>query len=344
MQLHYTPKLPPWGWVCLPLNWCYALVVMCRQGLYDLGLLPQVKVSILVISVGNITTGGTGKTPVVLAITKALLDAGLKVVILNRGHGASQPQSYAKATNPAFGDEAYLLQQALPKAVVIVGKNRSSNAKQAITDYQPDVIVLDDGFQHQRLYRDMDIVLIDGQRGIGNAHLLPLGPLREPIQSIQRASYVWLSKVNSPELITAQLPKYILDRVSACVPVKPLGFRPLQGNQSLIPLSKDTVCILVSGIANPDSFQAMVTQLGILALQHLIYPDHHAYTLTDANYISTQLATASPDTMLITTDKDADKLALMLPQNILLKAYSLVVTAQLPHDFVAQTLLPLIAQ
>jgi tetraacyldisaccharide 4'-kinase len=343
MQLHYARKLPPWAWLCLPLTWGYALVLACRHGLYQLGVLPRVTVSVPVISVGNLTTGGTGKTPVVLALTKALLSHGLRVVVLSRGYGASQPQRYAQATSPAFGDEAYLLQQALPKAVVIVGANRSKNAKQAIKDHHPDVIVLDDGFQHWRLHRDVDIVLIDGQRGLGNGQLLPLGPLREPTSSLRRACHVWLTKLAGPALIQDDLlGTAVLRHVSGCVPFVPEGFHSLVTRQALAPLPVQTPCIVVSGIANPALLHAMVTQLGLLSLQQLVYPDHHAYTTADARHISLQLAQCSPETVIITTDKDADKLALVLSPLVLASTYSLGITAQLPKGFVEKTLLPLI--
>jgi hypothetical protein len=249
-------------WLVLtPLAWAYGLIVAIRNGLYQREILPKTRCGVPVVSIGNITTGGTGKTPMTLAIAKQLLAQGQKVVILSRGYGAKMPQAYARATSPDFGDEAFFLQQTLPEAVVIVGKNRAENALKAMKDYNPTVIVLDDGFQYQALHRDVDVVLVDAQRVVGNGQLLPLGALREPLSVLAtRATHVCFTRFEATqcveELITAL-------KLPSALPVSTVGLQAV-GWQSLIsevPTQPLALLALVGSL--PWWFQALPTQLNL---------------------------------------------------------------------------------
>ena len=154
----YQP-FPKWAWLLSPAEWGYALAGYSRRKGYERQWLKKTSVSTPVISIGNLTTGGTGKTPIVLALGKHLIEKGLKVIILTRGYGATEPIEYDRPTSPDHGDEAYYLQQALPDATVIVGKDRKLNAVWAEKEFEPDVILLDDGFQYIGLERHLNIFI-----------------------------------------------------------------------------------------------------------------------------------------------------------------------------------------
>lgn len=129
-----------------------------------------------------------------LALAERWQAMGKRVVILTRGYGARQPLAYGRPQSPDHGDEAYWLQCLLPDIPVIVGRHRADNARRAVEDYHPDILLLDDGFQYRRLARDVNIALIDAERLFGNGALLPVGPLREPLSALRRADALWLTK------------------------------------------------------------------------------------------------------------------------------------------------------
>lgn len=313
---YQQPTKGAWAyWVVLtPLVWLYGIMVAIRNGLYQQGMLPKTRCGVPVVSIGNITTGGTGKTPMTLAIAKQLIAQGQKVVILSRGYGAKTPQAYAQATSPDFGDEAFFLQQALPEAVVIVGKNRAKNAVKAIEDYNPTVIVLDDGFQYQALHRDVDLVLVDAQRVVGNGQLLPLGPLREPLSVLaSRATHLCFTRFEGTQLVNELVGVL---KVPSTLPVstaglQAVGWKPLLSDDvSSPPLEllalKGQAALLVSGIANPTQFEAMVEALGVKGLAHWQQPDHAVVVKQTVLALVAQWQQLGKP-LLITTEKDASK-------------------------------------
>ena len=318
VNFHYNQPCKNAVWYSLfltPLSWGYRLIVGIRNALYQAKILPITHCSVPVISIGNITTGGTGKTPMTLAIAQQLIAERQKVVILSRGYGAKTPQSYARATSPDFGDEAFFLQQALPEAVVIVGKNRASNALKAIADYSPTVILLDDGFQYQALHRDVNLVLVDAQRLVGNGKLLPLGALREPLSALpKRATHVCFTRFEATqsidELITAlNLPPTLPVSTAG---LQAVGWKPLVGKPSeqpweLLALSGKSA-LVVSGIANPAQFESMVEDLGVKIERPLRQLDHATVSPVDAlNLLLEWESFDTPSMLVITTEKDADK-------------------------------------
>ncbi|MEB3287079.1 MAG: tetraacyldisaccharide 4'-kinase [Vampirovibrionales bacterium] len=318
-NLHHQP-LPPWLWPLLPACWVYGLVVRIRCLAYRLGWLKATRLPVPIISVGNLTTGGTGKTPVVIALARYLLDKKKRVLVLSRGYGARNPQAYNRATSAEYGDEAYLIQQAVPEAMVIVGKNRVENARQAISEFTPDVILLDDGYQHLKLARDIDLLLVDAVNGFGNGHLLPLGPLREPLSSLKRASSIVLTKTIAPEPLR-QLDKCILRYATAGAfslppihwPFEASGFFSPAVPELLISeaeVQNDT-SILLCGIARPSSFLESLSGLGIHieSARQFIFPDHHNYQASDIEKIWQQF----PEAKILTTTKDWTKLQRVIP-------------------------------
>jgi tetraacyldisaccharide 4'-kinase len=322
---HYTPS-PPWVWVELTavLRWGYTLAWWVRQLALQWGWLSCVTLPCPVVSVGNITTGGTGKTPVVKALAKHWLAQGKRVVILSRGYGATAPQRYAQATHPAFGDEAHELQQALPQAVVIVGRNRCLTAQQAYQAYQPDVVLLDDGYQYQRLSRQANLLLVDVRphRGVGNGYVLPTGPNREPLShALRRATHVLAAHASSVvqgEEAKSSLPPSVAQGLThlspnafASVTFAPTGWLALATGKTL-PLQAlaGWAALLVSGLAQGDAFEAAVASEGVTVLGHHRLADHAQYTPEVCRQVAQHYQSHQahhPQLLVITTAKDASK-------------------------------------
>ncbi len=287
---------------------------------YKLNWLKTHRLPVPVISIGNLTTGGTGKTPIVIAMAQFLEAHGMKVAVLSRGYGSQTDVTFHEADKPQYGDEPYLIQQSLKKrSKVYIGKDRVYTGQMAMTVFRPDIILLDDGFQHLRLHRDLDILLVDGSRGFGNGHLLPVGPLREPISSLQRASHILLTKDIAPETqetLQNTLNHLKLDHipVSTC-PFESLGFfSALSRTDQPEALSGESPIILLSGIAQPADFEAMVKRHyegDILA--HFKFTDHQIYDDSLLEPVIQRLK-EDPTADLVTTEKDWVKLKEILPR------------------------------
>jgi tetraacyldisaccharide 4'-kinase len=290
-----------------------------------------------VISIGNLTTGGTGKTPIVVEIARGLIQAGKTVVVLSRGYGAAKPLAYGRALDPSHGDEAYMIQEQVPEAVVIIGRDRVATLVHAVRDYRPDYVLLDDGFQYLRLKRAINILLVDGARLIGNGHLLPVGPMREPISQIARADLVFLTKTVSKEAmqtVESWLERYAPTRRQSLqvVPIEfqPIGLRSLFDFQLLnkhpIPFDQfsERPVIAFSAVAQPEQFERDLKNQGLTVLQHFAFTDHHVYTERDVEKIVAlyQLHRAEQP-ILVTTDKDLPKVRPMLPAELHEAVYTL---------------------
>lgn len=280
----------------------YERGIRVRNAYYDTWAMP-VWLDIPVISVGNLTVGGTGKTPMTMWLCERLLARGRKPAVLSRGY---------KATDETGADELLLISRRVPQAVAVAHADRARAGRLAIAEYQAQAAVLDDGFQHRRLGRDLDLLLIDVTRPFGYDRVLPRGLLREPIGSLCRSDAIILTRCDQASASQLAAVKKEIREWSARVPVvgavhQFAGFADLQGRPVEAP-GTGVRCGCFAGIARPDAFVRTLTDLGYAVLDSVSYPDHHAYSAADAETLAAWAREGRMDT-LITTEKDAVKLS-----------------------------------
>jgi tetraacyldisaccharide 4'-kinase len=295
-----------------PLSALYSAVTRTRLSLYERGTFRTTKLDRPVISVGNMTVGGTGKTPLVQFVSQTIANNNKKVCILTRGYGRQNPEqqvvvsdgSAILATPAEAGDEPYLLAtNLLGLAAVISSADRISAARDAIEVFGTECFVLDDGFQHLRLARDLNIVTIDATNPWGSGQragqLLPYGRLREPLSGLHRADCVVLTRCDQAgdlDSLRDQIRDLIRGR-----PVFESTMKPVRA-----PLSNGPVAAFCA-VGNPQSFLANIKNAGYTVVYEKAFRDHHAYTQKDIDDL-TNAATRAGATSLITTAKDAVKL------------------------------------
>ncbi len=307
-------------WLSLtPFALGFSALVRSRNVLYNWRLLPIKEAVPKVISVGNLTVGGSGKTPFVLWLAQALqLRTNYRIGIVTQGYKGSRSDTTAVgaggeiwATVAEVGDEAVMLSRAF-SGVVIAGKNRLKAAQLAGQNFASDVVILDDGFQHRKLKRDIDLLLIAGRQtrhGLDKEWLLPAGPLREPLSAARRADIIVSTKTRPGE----QLKGGDLDRDQDKSPIFHGDLIPTSLVQSVqdgwqeLPLTllyRQHV-LAVAGIANPLPFYALLQRYEAELSEVVSFPDHHTYTQTDWRTIVT--ASQGRD-LIVTTEKDLVKL------------------------------------
>jgi tetraacyldisaccharide 4'-kinase len=304
--------LLPLSLLSVPYGW----VVQTRILLYKLGAKGSKRLPCPVISVGNITVGGTGKTPLVMALASGLAKRGIRTAVLTRGykgtktsgHVASNGQSILLTPEEA-GDEPYLMSKTLQGTPVVIGKNRFSAGEKALKQFDVTGLLLDDGFQHIQLHRDLNILLIDSNIGFGDRHLLPRGILREPLNELRRADFILLTKVEDTE--TSHPLEDELRKVHPSRPIfhshyEPIGLiGPKEEREDLQTLQGKKVLAL-SGIANPDSFSSLLKKCGMQVIKEKVLPDHHHYTQEDIRSIEEE---GKGVDWIVTTEKDMVKLS-----------------------------------
>jgi tetraacyldisaccharide 4'-kinase len=309
------------GLALAPAGALFGLAAALRGAAYDHGVAIVTRAAVPVISVGNVAVGGAGKTPATAAIAARLKARGRRVAILSRGYGAtrSDPRVVSNGEQVLLGaaeggDEPVLLARRLFGVAVLCGPRRAELARRAVTELGADVLLLDDGFQHRRLGRDLDVVLLDATNPFGNGRLLPAGPNREPPSALRRAGLVWLSRVDQADDAAAlgrlralaraasgraglvesrHAPEELLDGTLS----RPLGLRSLRGQRVL----------LLSGLARPASFRRTVEGLGAEIGGERRHPDHHRFgegDLEEAFRTAGRLGCAR----VVTTEKDAVRL------------------------------------
>ncbi len=306
------------GAVLAAFSQLYRSIIGLRQTLYIWGLLKRKKLDCKVISIGNITLGGTGKTPMAIALAELLSKKQKKPAIISRGYGRTDDSVMRVVSDgrsvltdaQSGGDEPVLMGSQLSGVPVVVGRNRYEASLYARRAFESEVIILDDGFQHLQLKRDLDIVLVDAADPFGNGKLFPAGILREPIESLHRAHAVVLTRTESPEAVEA-LRKNIslLTRASIFTAQQSATDMIDRHSGDVKPLSalRGTRVLAFSGIARPLSFTATLRSLGAVVVAECAFPDHYGYSKTDLAALF-QKAADERVNMIVTTEKDAVRL------------------------------------
>jgi tetraacyldisaccharide 4'-kinase len=299
----------------VPVAGCFAAGVAARNFLFDKGLLGgEVVAGLRVLSVGNLSVGGAGKTPVVAFLADLLLREGAKVAILSRGHGRTE-KNLVRVSGPPWpsaegvGDEPLLLARRLPGVQVWVGANRVALARQARAA-GATVALLDDGFQHRFLARDADLVVLDEAVGLGNGHPLPWGPLREPATALRRASVLWLRVASAPAPMST-LPLGIPRVRARHAPVDVTGPDGVPA-----PLSRLAGARVVAfcGIARPSSFVRTLREAGAEVTGVHAFGDHHLFSKDELARL--EAAATATRAQLWTTEKDAMRLPQDFPASV----------------------------
>lgn len=306
----------------------YAAGRLAHHGVYAAGLIERRRLPCPVICVGNLTVGGTGKTPFLIYLANELKSRGLRPAILSRGYGARPPATKPRVVSdgesangdPARdGDEPVLLSRSCPDVPVVIGTSRYDAGLLALAEFHSDILLLDDGFQHEPLARDADLVLWDARDIPSQMRQLPAGRLREGLRGLRRASAIIIThrELLGPDLRRTQLDRILreLKRNAPSAPVfeaetamnsvRKLG---VQGGVEL-PISylQGRRCLLVSGLARPEAFESMARNEGVDVGDHLRYLDHAKYANGDLETIAASLKKNSAD-LVLTTEKDAVKL------------------------------------
>ncbi len=305
-----------WKILLLPLyllSLIYSAIIKTRVNLYRFGIIKRARVGCKVIGIGNITLGGSGKTPMTIYISRLLANSGFKIVAIGHGYrGRYRGDLYVVSDGKRIstnykecGEEAVMMALQLKGIPVIVGKERYRCIEYALKRFDPEVIVLDDAFQYLRVIKDLDILLIDSSISLTDNYLIPRGILREGWDSIKRADLVILTKVKNVErgkdignMIKARyknLPVYYSYYEPASLTVLN------SGEDKGIDYLKGKRIVAMAGIGDPSSFFELLERLGAIIEERLIFPDHHPYSPRD-------LIRLNPGYPIITTEKDAIKL------------------------------------
>ena len=303
----------------------FAAAVGARYFLYRIGLIRRYPLGIQVISIGNVTAGGTGKTPVTEIFARTLAAEGRKVAILSRGYRRKEApwwrRMFTQVITPPLvvsdgrhvlldsatgGDEPYMLASNLPGVAVVVDRNRVKAGRYAIKRLGCDTLILDDGFQYQKLKHSVEVVLVDSTNPFGNGNMLPRGILREPARHLKRADIIFLTKCRGDvSAVRNEIRKYNKDAEIVECNHSPKVLKDVWSREEF-PLSwlkGKTVCTL-SGIASPKGFENSLRRLGAKVVWCERYADHHRYDASEILYALNRSADMGADA-LVTTEKDA---------------------------------------
>jgi tetraacyldisaccharide 4'-kinase len=291
----------------------YALVIRLRNFLYDKEWLKAHRVDATALSIGNITVGGTGKTPLVVWMCKFLQQKNVECAILTRGYKThTQTRGTRDERRETRIDEPAILAECCPQAKVIVNPDRVAGANEAITKFDAKVLVMDDGFQHRRLHRDLDIVTIDATCPFGYGRMLPAGLLREPITAIKRADAVVITRCDQINETKLRELEEKLREVNPNIVITRSIHRPVcaklgDGKEIGVEQLKGRKIFAFCGIGNPQSFFGTIKSIGAELVGSKIYDDHHHYTDNDTSEIYEQAGAAKAE-LILTTQKDWSKI------------------------------------
>ena len=299
-----------WLWFLWPFSALFCVLVLLRRLLYRTGLLHSESLAVPVIVVGNITVGGSGKTPLVLWLADYLRQHGYRPGVISRGYGGEAtvwPQAVTAESDPReVGDEALLLARR-GTCPMVVGHDRVAAARRLLAEYEVDVIISDDGMQHYRLQRDIEIAVLDGERRLANGLCLPAGPLREPAGRLKSVDFIVTNGAGREGEWAMQL------EAGEAVPL-------LGGEGRALSYFFNQSVHAVAGIGNPGRFFATLRALGLKPIEHA-FPDHHPYRKGELDFNDT-----AP---VLMTEKDAVKYFGYAES----RHWYLPVTARLPDEF-----------
>ena len=301
-----------------PFSLLYGLIVMLRNRLFDRGFVTSERLPGRVISVGNLTVGGTGKTPMVIYLAEMLRANGYRPVVLSRGYGGTSKHPVnvvSKGDEPLMGhheagDEPVLIANTLRGVPVLTGPRRALTGDWALKNLDVDALILDDGFQHRRLFRDINIVLLNAVSPFGNGWLLPGGPMREPLRALKRADIIIAT--GTYDDVAAGRPIALPDEIQA--PMFRCYYQPrdlLQGTRGeFFPpeLVKGKKICAFAGIGNPMAFLKTLLALGADVVVFMPFADHHRYKMKDVSLIAERARQYQAE-MIVTTEKDQIKIA-----------------------------------
>ncbi len=301
----------------LPVSWLYALGIVLWNMLFDWNILRTGRVNVPVISVGNITTGGTGKTPVVESIARLMEEQKLRCAIVSRGYRRAtrglvevSDGTKVKASSQDAGDEAYQLATRLPGTIVVVDEDRLRGAQHAVR-LGASVVVLDDGFQHRRLHRDLDVVCMDISHSAFTMPMLPAGHRRDTLSSLKRADVVLFNKASTLEdldKLRNTLSRYSKAKVFTSQ-YKVVSFRRAKTRFSVdLAGVKGKQAVAFCGIGQPDSFRKSLEGLGLRVNSLMAFGDHHPYTDVDLRSVVSEQERVKAE-YIVTTEKDVARLA-----------------------------------
>ena len=282
-----------------------------HRSLYERGVLEGAAFPGHVLSVGGLLVGGSGKTPLAAWLAAALYERGYRVALASRGYGRRSRERVSVVSDGRHvrgraefaGDEPMVLVAHAPGVPVLVGRDRALVGLRALSLFGSEVLVLDDGFQHHRLKRSLDVLTVDGRQGFGNRRVLPRGPLREPLRALRRAHVIAIVDGPLEEEEEMVLDRYAPLAYRLIVKRRASSLRPLSGGEERSPESLAGLKVgLLSGIARPDAFRATAERLGAVVVAERHFADHHRYTERDLF----GLARSAP--VWITTEKDAAKI------------------------------------
>jgi len=295
----------------------YAMAMRLRVRLYDSGLLRRHSLGVPVVSIGNLTWGGSGKTPAVIALARMALGLGYRPLILSRGYGGTSKEAVNVVSDgnevlmeaSRAGDEPVLLAEALSGVPVLTGRKRVLPGRYAVRRFNPDMILLDDGFQHLALERELDIVLLNCSEPFGNGRVFPGGQLREPLDALSRADCFVITGCTEE---TEENHRKLTDRLQTLflkIPVFSSSFElaSLYDHKSGTSLSLSgrqfKRVFAFCGLARPDSFRRALEKTGLTVTGFKAYGDHHVYEPQDVVFLEEQCSACQAE-MLVTTDKD----------------------------------------
>lgn len=304
-----------------PLSLLFGLAVRLRNRAYDQGWLPAHEPPVPVLAIGNLSAGGTGKTPMAELLLRRLSEQGLRPAYLSRGYGR-RTKGYRRVdpdsdTADTAGDEALQVARKFRHLAVAVCEDRVAGARRLVEEARPDCLILDDAFQHRRIARKLDLVMIDANRPPWLDRMLPFGRLREPLSSLRRAHLVVVNKVLEEDKIRS-FQRRISGKLAftRTTPLRLVPFWP-DGEAIALEGQERRVCIAFSGIGNPDPFHLEIRKMGLLPMRTYRFRDHHRYRPGDFRRIIRRWRRLENQNalreqpILITTEKDAMRL---LPQ------------------------------